>query len=396
MRISSSPKDGQATSSEIDHPQSINVLHIICSLPLGGAESQVVTLASALASDRYKIQVCCLKQEGVQASSLRSKGIPVVSLNMRLRYWPIAVYRLYRLLKQLKPKIVHTHMYEAGIWGGMAGKLAGVPVIIATEHSITFTRERHVFIEFLINHFANQRTAVSEEIRRCYIENHLGSPENIINIPNAVEVGRFDRLDSRNQLRTQFGAKPLTALVGSVARLVQPKRLDYLLQAARIVCDAIPQTCFLIVGDGPLRQELERQARHLDLGPEHVMFLGSRQDVPDLLAAIDIFVLSSEAEGLPVAMLEAMAASKPVIVTQVGAIPQIIQDGFNGLLVSPHDPIGLANAILMLIGDSFLREALAREAYRTVNERFSIEVVGQQMIALYDNLLEKKGGYRVI
>jgi glycosyltransferase involved in cell wall biosynthesis len=277
----------------------------------------------------------------------------------------------------------------------MAGKLAGVPVIIATEHSVTFTRERHVFIELLINHFANKRTAVSEEIRQCYIKNRLGSPEKIITIPNAVDVERFDRRDTRTQLRTQFGANTSSHLVGTVARLVQPKRLDYLLQAARIVCDAIPQTCFLIIGDGPLRQELECQAVELGLAPEYVRFLGSRQDVPDLLAALDIFVLSSETEGLPVAMLEAMATSKPVVVTRVGAIPQVIQDGNNGLLVSPHDPAGLAKAILTLIENVALRESLSREGYRTVEAHFSTDVVCQQIITLYDSLLEKKDGDRV-
>jgi glycosyltransferase involved in cell wall biosynthesis len=390
MKTPVTTKDSQSLSFMSDPKQSINVLHVICSLPLGGAENQVVTLASALSSDRYKIHVCCLRREGVQANVLRARGINVIALNMRLRYWPIAVYRLYRLIKQLKPQIVHTHMNEAGIWGGMAGKLAGVPVIIATEHSIAFTRKRHMFIELLINYFADKRTAVSEEIRQCYIENQLGSPEKIITIPNAVDVERFVGLNSRNQLRTQIGVNASFLLIGTVARLVQPKRLDYLIEAARLVCDAVPQARFLIIGDGTLREELEGQAVQLGLAPEYVRFLGSRQDVPDLLSALDIFVLSSEMEGLPVSLLEAMAASKPIVVTRVGAIPQVIQDGHSGLLVSPHDPAGLARAILTLIGDSTLRESLSREAYRTVEARFSTDIVRQQIIALYGSLLEKK------
>ena len=133
----------------------------------------------------------------------------------------------------------------------------------------------------------------------------------------------------------------------------------------------------------------------LDLAPENVRFLGSRQDVPDLLSALDIFVLSSETEGLPVALLEAMAASRPVVATRVGGIPQVIEDGHNGLLISPHDPAGLAKAILTLMEDSTLRESVAREGYRTIEARFSTDVVGQQIVALYDDLLEKKDGNRV-
>lgn len=388
-------KDSQPLSSMSDHQRSINVLHIICSLPLGGAENQVVTLASALGSDRYTIHVCCLRREGVQANALRARGIQVVSLNMRLRYWPIAVYRLYRLIDQLKPQIVHTHLYEAGIWGGLVGKLAGVPVVVTTEHSIALPKRRHLPLEPLVNHFTDKRIAVSEEIRQCYIKNHGVSPERIIIIPNAVDVERFSGLNSRNRLRTQLGVNASSPLVGTVARLVQPKRLDRLLEAARMVCDAVPQARFLIIGDGPLREELEGQAMQLDLTPEYVRFLGNRLDIPELLSALDIFVLSSEMEGIPVALLEAMAASRPVVATRVGGIPQVIQDGYNGLLISPDDPAGLAKAILALTEDSTLRESVAREGYRTVEKRFSSTAVAQRIIELYDALLEKKDDDRI-
>src|SRR5690349_8812620 len=207
MKTSSITRNSLSISSISNQQRSVNVLHVIESLPLGGAENQVVTLASSLHSDIYKTHVCCLRREGVLAESLRARGIQVFLLNMRIRYWPLAVYRLYRLIKQLKPQIVHTHMDQAGIWGGMAGKLAGVPVIIATEHSISFTRKRHVFREMLINIFADKRTAVSEEIRQCYIENKLGKPEKIITIPNAVVVERFREINSRNEVRTQLGVK---------------------------------------------------------------------------------------------------------------------------------------------------------------------------------------------
>lgn len=390
MKTPAAAKDSQSLPSISDHQRSINVLHIICSLPLGGAENQVVTLASALGSDRYTIHVCCLRREGVQASALRARGVQVVALDMRLRYWPIGAYRLYRLIERLKPQIVHTHLFEAGIWGGIVGTLAGVHVIMTTEHGMFYWRKpHHILVGRLVNHLTDKRIAVSEEIRQCYIKNQGGAAEKIITIPNAVDVERFSGLTSRNQLRRQLGVNASSPLVGTVARLVSAKRLDCLLETARLVCETVPQARFLIIGDGPLRDELEDQALQLDLTPEYVRFLGSRQDVPDLLSALDIFVLSSEREGLPVALLEAMAASRPVVATQVGGIPQVIQDGHNGLLVSPHDAAGLANAILTLIQDSALRESMAREAYRTVEGRFSTKVIAQQIVALYDSLLEK-------
>ncbi len=374
--------------------QPSNVLHIIYGLQLGGAENQVVTLAPALSGDRYTIHVCCLRHGGVQANALRARGIHVVSLNMRLRYWPIAIFRLYRLIVQLNVQIVHTHLYDAGIWGRLVGKLAGVPIIVTTEHGMTlWKKRRHLLLERFVNQFTDKMIAVSDDIRQRRIHDEGVSPEKIIMIPNAVAIERFSRMNSRERVRIELGIDPSSPVIGTVARLVTAKQLDCLLEAARVVCEAIPKARFLIIGDGPLREKLEAQALQLELTPQHVTFLGSRLDIPELLPALDIFALSSEREGIPVSMLEAMAASRPVVATRVGGIPQVIQDRHNGLLVSPHDPAGLAKALLTLMEDSTLCKSVAMEGYRTVEERFSTDVIGHRIIALYDGLLEKKDNY---
>ena len=397
MKTSALTRDSQILPSSNDQHRSIDVLFVINSLPLGGAENQVVTLASALSRGRYKIHVCCLRREGAQANVLRARGIQVVCLQMRVRYWPLAVYRLYLLIKRLKPQIVHTHLCEADILGRLAGKLAGVPVIISTVHGMYYRKIPPTwhFLDRLIPRFTDKIITVSEEIRQSFINDQKVTQEKVITIPNVVEVERFSGLNSRKELRTQLGVNALSPLIGTVARLVQDKRLDYFLDAAHIICKADAQARFLIIGDGPLREELMNQALQLGLTPEYVRFLGSRQDIPELLSAMDFFVLSSETEGIPVSLLEAMAASKPVVATRVGGIPQVIQDGENGLLVSPHDPAGLAEATLTLMKDRTLSESVAKEAWRTVEARFSTNVVCQMIIALYDGLLEKKENLRV-
>jgi glycosyltransferase involved in cell wall biosynthesis len=369
----------------------INVLHIIHSLTWGGAENQVVTLAPALNTDGYKIYICCLQTEGVQADTLREKGLQVTALNMRLRYWPSAVNKLYHLIQQIKPNIIHNHMYDASFWGTLVGKLAGVPVILTTEPGLTLKKRPYLF-DLIINHFNDKMVAVSEEIRQYHIEKRVISPDKCITIPNAVDIRQFISNAPKGELKKQFGIESSQILIGSIGRLVQAKRMDILLQAARIVCDTVPQTRFLIIGDGPLRLELERKASELKLSNEHVKFLGNRQDVSIFLSALDIFVLSSETEGIPVSMLEAMAASRPVVTTRVGGIPQVIQDEYNGLLVSPNDPSNLAKAILELIGDRNKCESLAREAYKTIETHFSTSVISKQIISLYDNLLQNKTG----
>jgi glycosyltransferase involved in cell wall biosynthesis len=394
MKILSPTKQDQSNLAYDQHQPPLNVLHIIGTLQLGGAESQVATLAQALNNERYTVSVCCLHREGAQANVLRNKGINVVSFNMRLRYWPVTVYRLYRLIKQLNVQIVHTHLYDSGIWGRLVGKLAGAPVIMTTEHGMTlWKKSHHLILERFVNQFTDKIIAVSEDIRRRRIEHEGVPPEKIITIPNAVNIEQFSQASARNKIRKQLNLDSYAPVVGAVARLVPPKRLDYLLAAARLVCQAAPQARFIIIGDGPLRQELENQAAELkEVGC--VQFLGSRQDIPDLLSALDIFVLSSEREGLPVAMLEAMAASVPVVVTGVGGIPEVIRDGQNGLLVPPHEPERLAQAILNLIGDPGLRRNLAEQGLKTVNAHFSANAVSRQIIALYDDLLKtKKRGY---
>lgn len=369
----------------------IDVLHIIPSLPLGGAENQLLTLAPVLNNDYFRVHVCCLRHEGILADKLRARGINVFSLNMRLRYWPIAVYKLYRLIQQLRPKIVHTHLYEAGVWGRVVAKIAGVPVILTTEHGMTLWKKcHHLLLERILNCFTDRMIAVSEDIRQRRIHHEGYSPEKIIMIPTAVDIKRFNQINAREQVRTELGIESSSPIIGTVARLVEAKRLDCLLEAAHLVCETIPQARFLIIGDGPLRDELEGQALQLNLAPQNVKFMGSRHDIPELLSTFDIFILSSEREGLPVSLLEAMAASKPVVATRVGGIPQVIEDGHNGLIISPHNPIGLAKAIFALIENNALRESLAREGYRTVDSHFSVDVVSHQIISLYDTLLENK------
>jgi len=371
------------------HP--INVLHIIGSLQVGGAENQVVTLVQALNNARYTVDVCCLIDQGKQAPLLESQGINVFALNMRLRYWPLAAFKLYRLMKRLDIKIVHAHLYESGIWGRLVGKLAGVPVFITTEHGMTlWKKRRHVVVEGFANRFTDKMLAVSEDIRQRRIKHQNVPPEKIITLPNAVNIERFTAAPKADQIREQLGLDPSAPVIGTVARLVPPKRLDYLLETAAIVCQTIPKARFVIIGDGPLRQSLENQAQQLGLLPDKIQFLGSRQDIPKLLAMLDIFTLSSEREGLPVSLLEAMAASKPVVVTSVGGIPEIIEHRHNGLLVPPHNPAALAESIVGLIQNQPLREKLAAQGHQTIKAQYSVTAIAQRIIDLYDEILNSK------
>lgn len=389
MNSNAQISSGLGISPKPEYPHTIPVLQIVSSLKLGGGENVVATLAQTLPADRYTVSVCCLHREGSLADMLRDKGINVVWLKMRLRYWPISLFKLYRLLRRMKIQIVHTHLHPASIWGRIAAILAGVPVIINTEHNLNLWRRgHHRFVERIVNRYTTKIIAVSEDIRLLRIRSEGMSPQRIITIPNAVDIDRFSRVNSRERVRKQLGIDASSLLIGTVARLEYQKRIDHFLEACHLIQKHFPNIRIVIVGDGTLRRELEAQAKRLNLLPEHVQFLGNRKDVPDLLSAMDIFVLSSEFEGMPIALLEAMAATKPVVATRVGGIPEVIKDGQNGLLVSYNDPPGLAKAILELIKNDDLRQSLAFQAFKTVNECFSTSVFSQRTSSLYDALLE--------
>jgi glycosyltransferase involved in cell wall biosynthesis len=303
-----------------------------------------------------------------------------------------ALGRLYRLLRQERPIILHAWMIHANVLGRALGRLAGVAIIITSRRNVSIGGKRREAINRVTAGLGDRAIAVCELARQVEIEQTKVLPEKVVTIYNGVEADMFSQVapQSAVQARSAFGIPTDVLLVGSVGRFRLQKGFVDLLVAMRQVDEHVSGTRLLLVGDGDLQDDLE--AKTLSLGLDKVVtFAGMRSDVPKILKALDVFVLPSWWEGMPNAVLEAMAAGLPVVATAVGGTPEVVVDGVTGLLVPPHDPDSLAQAIVRLLGDPDLRRRMGQAGQDRVGQQFSVEKMVEQTQTLYEQLVIEKG-----
>lgn len=372
----------------------LRVLQMIDRLGPAGAELLLYTLASGIDHSRFDLHVCGLRDGSMYAlsSQLRALGVPVVEFKQRNAYDMPTLLGLVRYIRKHHIDIIHTHLLAADIMGRMAGKLTGVPVVSTVHNSREdFDHEplRRQWMErWTARLMCRRLVLVSESLRREIVEWYRLPEKRFVTIANGVDTSRFrprpelDRAAIRRDLLGEAAGSDDSPLVLTVARLVPQKGLSFLLEAARQVCDAQPDVRFAVVGLGPLLDELKAQAERLGIA-ERLVFAGERDDVPDLLAACDLFAMSSLWEGLPVALLEAMSSGCSVVATQVGGVGDVLQSGKTGLLVPPSDVDALAAAMLACLNDpaaSRMRGITARE---WISSRYSMQAWVQKLERLY-------------
>jgi sugar transferase (PEP-CTERM/EpsH1 system associated) len=359
------------------------VLYIVEDLERGGAERVVVSLATRLDRARFEPAVCCLAKPGGLAGEIERAGVPLHVLGKRPGIDLRLLWRLYRLIKRLKPDVIHTHLFTGNAWGRAAAWLAGTKRIIASEHSVDLWKNGvRRFVDRALAIPSFRVVAKSEAIADfCRTVEHI--PERkVITIRNGIDVSRYNNGFDHEEVRRAIGLPRDAMVVGTVGRLSPEKGHEVLIEALKRLKADLPGLSAVVAGDGPLRGEVHRVLRAK--GMEGTMrLLGYREDVPALLAAMDIFVLPSHREGMPLALLEAMAARLPVIATNVGGCREVIVNGKNGFLVPPARPDMLAEAIRCLANKAELRRSFGDEAGRTVEERFSIEMMVRKMEELY-------------
>lgn len=299
--------------------------------------------------------------------------------------------RLAKFLKQWKADVLHCHLPVAGVVGRIAGRMAGVPVVY-TEHN---KMERYHLLTRRLNvmtwNWQERVIAVSEDVAAS-IHGHVRSDVPVDVVLNGVNIDHFnpDHCDG-NAVRQQLGIPAGAPVVSTVAVFRVQKKLDDWLRAAKLVRNTHPKARFLLVGDGPLCEELKEQAAALGL-ERAVHFVGLQEDVRPYLAATDVYLMSSVFEGLPVALLEAMAMARPVVATFVGGIPEVIEEGKSGFLVPTGKPELLAQRVADLLSNERLRLEIGASARRTVDERFSIRRMTGQLEATYLDVLKGRGG----
>jgi glycosyltransferase involved in cell wall biosynthesis len=238
---------------------------------------------------------------------------------------------------------------------------------------------------------ADRVIAVSEEVREYSIAHTRIAPDKVCTIVNGVQVERFSSDNPQDGLlRQELGIPPHAPLIGIVGRLIPVKDHEVFLQAAASICQELPEARFLIVGDGPLRSTLAAVSAALGLS-EAVVFCGLRNDIPSVMASLDLLVFSSRSEGLPVAMLEGMASARAIVATAVGGMPGVMIDGATGLLVPPADPAALARACLQILRDPAAAARMGHAGRMRVQAHYSIAAMVQQTKQLYETLLNQRG-----
>jgi len=371
----------------------INILHLITELNIGGAEKVVAQIAAHLSKDRYNTLVSCLYDPGLVADEIVKNGIQVVDLGTRSKWDVRAAYQLFRLLRRENIQILHSHLFHANLLGRIAGKMAGVPIIISTRHSVAIGGKGRELINRWTTGWSDVTIAVSEQVRDAEMRWTGLGPGRLVTIYNGIDTERFRSLDPKeaDAFRHEFQIDQDAPLIGIIARFHREKGHSILIDASPGILDRFPKAKILLVGEGDTRAAIEEEVHTLGLS-DSIMFAGIRQDIPRVLSALDLFVLPSLWEGMPIVILEAMAAGLPVVATRVGGIPEVVEDGVTGLLVPPRDPEALAEAIIALLQDRKRAEAMGRAGRKRVEKHFSAERMVHQTEALYEELIKEKMG----
>jgi glycosyltransferase involved in cell wall biosynthesis len=354
------------------------ILHTESSLGLGGQEIRIMTEVRWLLAHGWDTLVACQPESRLLVEA-RAAGLPLVTVKMRGPVDLRAIAALRRLMKERKVALVHTHSSIDSWVATLAAKTLSLPVVRSRHVSIPIARRR-ALVYRLADRVLTSGDAIRDIVRAAGVK-----AERIVSIPAGVDTSRFHPGVSGGAVRKEQGLTGPVA--GLVAMLRGSKGHRFFLEAAREVLQALPETRFLIVGDGIGYEDVKRRVREMGL-EQAVIMTGFRTDVPEVMAALDVLVLpSTKSEGFPQAVAQALAVGTPVVATATGGIPELIRDGKTGRLVPPADPHALAEAILSMLRDPDGARRLARAGQALVRERYTIENMMAQTTRVYRELL---------
>jgi glycosyltransferase involved in cell wall biosynthesis len=379
------------------------IAHVITRLCKGGAQENTVHTARLVDADRFDVDIVSGPTEGPEGSieeAVRDAGIDLIrEPHLRRNPSPYhdwkALSNLTKLFRKKQYHIVHTHTSKAGYIGRLAAARAGIPIVVHTPHGHVFHGYfSHPISRFYIalESYAAKKTDRIIVLTDREVEEHLakgvGQRRQYKTIFSGIDLTPYEAAgDQRDVTRQALGIAPNQLLVGAVGRLEPIKGFAYFIGAAQIVAKAHPDVRFVLVGDGALRRELTEVARPMG---DQFRFLGLREDVPALMAAMDICVLPSLNEGMGRVLLEAGAAATPAVATKVGGVPDVVRHGETGLLVPPHDEEALAQGIMTILRDSEMRMNLGKEARAHVVPAYGVDRMVHRIEQLYDELIGEK------
>lgn len=380
-------------------PPPIKVLRVITRLNIGGPAIHAILLTRALndgaAFQSTLVTGTTAPHEGDMLDLARAHEVePIILPALGREISPLddlgSLARVVKLMRQVKPDIVHTHMAKAGTVGRLAARICGVPLVIHTYHGHVWNNyfssaKTRVFltIERVLG-LGTNRIIVVGDGQRAEIASYGVAPLNkLVTIRLGLELGQFLGAEQRRgEFRRELGIDPDVPLVGIAGRLVPIKAHEIFLQAAVTIRAALPNAQFVVIGDGERRQELETLAKNLGLTAS-VRFIGWRRDMVRVYADLDVVSLTSLNEGSPVVLIEALASARPVVSTAVGGVPEVVVDGVTGITVPVSDVQALAEATLTLLRDHVLARKLATAGRQHVYPRYDSSRLVEDVKALY-------------
>lgn len=367
----------------------VKILHLLVTMPVGGAEDLVAAITRGLPADRFQVQVACLGSPGPVGEELARAGYRVTGLGLDIKHTSFArlVLATRRLLQELRPDILHTHLYHPNLYGRLAALGLGLAGVVAEVHnSYTGAKWHRRLWNYLLARVTDCLLVSGPQVRED-VRRYDRVPESKIKlIPYGIRLDALQVPESREEAKARLGLSGFC--LGTVGRLEEQKGHEYLLAALAAVASEFPDLTLVLVGEGRRREALQQQARELGV-EDRVRFLGTRRDLPLIYRALDLYVQPSLWEGLPLSLLMAMGAGLPVLATRVSGAREVIEDGGNGRLAPPGDSPALAAAIRNLYRQPDLRRRLGQHARETVVAHHSQEAMLEQIGGLYLELWHK-------
>lgn len=372
-------------------PKAKKVLHVIDSLDLGGAQTFLLDLVRHHDRSRYLPEVAAMHGRGVYAKAFEDVGVPVHSLSPG-KFPPLYIPNFWRLMKKGGYDILHFHLFGANLCAKPLAIMAEHPAIIVHDQCNDASRENNPLLlaaDAFWNRQSDRVIAVSESTRRYLLDREDLDDSKVTTIPNGIntELFRPATPEQKRLAKLSLSLSPESFVIGGVGRLVKQKNFSLFLQVAEAVLRANPRVEFVIAGTGPLESQLRADAERLGIYG-HIRFLGHVSDRVGLYHALDALLLTSDFEGTPMTLLEALGSCIPVAASAVDGIAEVCTHGKNALLSLPGESGDFKDSLCRLIDSAALREHLGAEGRRTVMERYDIDGITREVEGIYGEILK--------
>ncbi len=376
------------------------MLHLITSLERGGAENHLLALLTHADRTAFEFEVAVLRGEGELVQIFRQAGFAVHLLQARNRLDPFALQRLSSVIRHGQFDILHSHLFRADIFAGLAISQLGerAPLLVSTRHNDDrfFLNPFVGLVHYAVSSRQDLIIAISDHIARFTVSRGVRDPSRVRRVYHGIEPPVTESLEREGQqIRRELGIAADAFVVGNVGRLAPQKGQRHLITAMPLLLEQVPNAHAVIAGAG----DLERYLRDLTLevgAADRVHVLGARRDIPALMHAMDVFAMPSIWEGFGLVLLEAMAAGRPIVASRVATIPEVVLDGETGLLVPAGEPLALAEALVQLAHDPERARALGEAGRERLRQHFSIEKMVGDTELLYRQVLEERGRGRSV